>query len=460
MKRTCLMLAAVAFSAGLWSQSQPTSSKNGIAVDANRGLSADTLFRPSPLYLEYFAEADAAYYNDTLPIRSTPLDPYYFQLFVPLTYYNAPVHQAFYPDGPVVRELEGLSPYANLLPSVDPALDGIRRARREVNRVLLGTYLALPGDVACTEEEISQRRVVQAETKEEAPKVKVFNLFSPEPEKGGTAVASMEAAIRKPNFWTTGGDGSLQFTQNYISENWYKGGESTNSMVAQLRLFANYDDKQRLEWDNELFFNLGFITAPSDTLHKYRPNNDLLRLTSKLGIKAVARWYYALSVEFRTQFFSNYKINSDVKQSAFMTPTELKVGLGMDYKLARKKINLSLMLAPLSYNLLYLMDPDVAPSGFGVDEGKCLKNEVGSRMQMNYTWKIIPSITWESRLSYFTNYKRIEAEWENTFNFVLNRYLSTKLFVHARYDDSVAPRCGENYFQLKELLSFGINYKW
>lgn len=143
-----------------------------------------------------------------------------------------------------------------------------------------------------------------------------------------------------------------------------------------------------------------------------------------------------------------------------MTPTELKLGLGMDYKLSEKKINLSVLLSPLSYNFTYLADRDVDPTAFGVKAGQNKLSEIGSRLQVNYTWTIIPAIIWESRFSYFTNYKRVESEWENTFNFVLNRYLSTKLFVHARYDDSSKPEDGSGYFQLKELLSFGINYKW
>ena len=64
------------------------------------------------------------------------------------------------------------------------------------------------------------------------------------------------------------------------------------------------------------------------------------------------------------------------------------------------------------------------------------------------------------RIFCITNYELVQGDWENTFDFILNRFFSTRLFVHLRYDDALALNKDLGHFQLKELLSFGFNYKF
>lgn len=278
---------------------------------------------------------------------------------------------------------------------------------------------------------------------------------------GFAQMAGSELLVLKPNFWTYGGNGYLQFSQNYISENWYKGGESTKSLLSGFTWQIKYDDKQKTQFEGKLEWKLGFITAPSDTVHSYKANNDLLRLTSKLGYKAIQNWYYTLSAEFQTQFFSNYATNSDNLVSALFSPATLNVGLGMDYKFVKDgKVNLSVLLNPINYTLYSIMDDRLDPTKFNIKEGHKRENEIGSRINATLTWKIIPSLLWESKFSYTTNYEKVFSEWENTFTFVVNKYLSTKLFMHGRFDDGVSKKPDESYFQFQELFSFGVNYTW
>lgn len=425
---------------------------------------ADSLANLRAAYYAYFRMWD----DLDAPAPRVRRDPAYYKLFVPPTYYTAPVEQAFElkwsPEEYNTKHTAADSVYRAKQDSIRlftvPDLERSAKVDRWVNKILLNYYMQYPERVLGNELYLADLKPLEDSQIVMNPRKEHIKSFL-QPENPVESVdTESDLVIVRPNFWKYKGNGYAQFTQHYISDNWYKGGESTNALLANLQLFANYNDKEKVQWENLLDAKLGFSSAPSDEFHDYLVSTDQLRIYSKIGIQAASKLYYTITTEFKTQFCHGYKANSEELVSAFFAPADWASSIGMDYKLKKKKFNLSVFIAPLTYMMRYVGNKEVDEVKFGLDEGKCVKHNFGSQVQPTISWTIIPSIVLDSRLDFQTSYEWTRVEWENTVNFVLNRYLSTKLYVHARFDDSAKPTEGDSYFQLKELLSFGINYKW
>ncbi|MCF2582334.1 DUF3078 domain-containing protein [Bacteroides caecigallinarum] len=413
-------------------------------------------------YREYTEWAQDRWDDIYLSLSEINMKADYYKFVVPLTYYSKAFEEASSVDGWYPKDIlvEDSVRKAGMIEKGMPHMPISSELDRKINRQLLDFYVNYPELVLKNETSLESLDFLSSEDMKSAYKEE--NIISLIDNNAGIAqMSESDLLVLKPNFWTSGGSGYLQFSQNFISENWYKGGESTKSLLSGFSWQIKYDDKQKTQFETKLEWKLGFITAPSDTVHTYKANNDLLRLTSKLGYKAIQNWYYTLSAEFQTQFFSNYATNSDDLVSALFSPATLNIGLGMDYKFVKdSKVNLSVLLNPLNYTLYSVMSDEVDPTKFNIKEGHKKESVLGSRVNATLTWKIIPSLLWESKFSYTTNYEKVLGEWENTFTFVFNKYLSTKLFMHGRFDDGVTKEPDQSYFQFQELFSFGVNYTW
>ncbi len=259
--------------------------------------------------------------------------------------------------------------------------------------------------------------------------------------------------------WQHKGSGLAQFSQNYVSSNWYQGGNSNVAVLGILSGQINYDDKESIQFDNSAEWRLGFNSVSGDTLRMFSTNDDILKINCKLGIKASGNWFYSSSIEFSTQFFNSYKgINSSIKKASFLTPARLIIGIGMDYKY--KKL-LSLMISPISYKYIYLNSNSVDPNLFGVKTGENYLSEIGSSFKATFSNALTHEIQIDSKLSFFTNYKKVEIDWEIVCNLVINRFLSTRISIIPRYDNTVILLDGEKAnIQFKQLLSVGFSHKF
>lgn len=401
------------------------------------------------LFITFSANAQLQHYMDSLSICKARIDSLqrsldslrngnaangkYFRLFAPLT---------FYPD--VVKSVMESSPSDNV-----------------INDILMQNYLKHPELIettACRLHKVAS----SAESTLTAPvqrKVEVAQEETPDNEVALPSDSPVRLEIFKPNFWKFAGDYNLQFMQNHFSANWYKSGEDNLSAVGNVVLKMNYNNKQKIKWDNMLEMKVGIQTAHSDSVHKLKTTSDLLRYTGKLGLQATKKWYYTFQVIATTQFARGYKSNDRTVYSDFFSPFELNFSIGMDYNIDayNKRLTGSLHIAPIAHNFKHVSRLELA-TRYGIPEGHHGMNDWGSQFTANVTWNPTEKIKWGTRLYAYTTYSRAVVEWENTLSFAFSKYISTQLFLYPRFDDGVKKMENHSYWQFKEYLSLGFSY--
>lgn len=269
-------------------------------------------------------------------------------------------------------------------------------------------------------------------------------------------------------YWIPSFESSIQFSQNYISDNWYKGGNSNLNLSMRNYVSLLYS-KDRVQWLNELESKLGLYTADEAVSGgaRYRISEDLLRLHSNYGIKINKHWSYTLDGELRTQQFKTYNAAYTTLQAAPLAPLRTNIGIGFKYSYSTKsksrygrKFSVSLNLAPFSHNWRWSsrQDIDLSRHGLGIDTRSV--HTIGSTFRGQMQWDFNMDVSWASRIYFNTAYKSTEVEWENTLTMRISRFFSTRINVQLRFDDAVKPSDGWNrYLQMNEVLSFGFNYK-
>ena len=285
-------------------------------------------------------------------------------------------------------------------------------------------------------------------------------------------LADIARALRdRHSHWRKEANVALHFTQNYISPNWYKGGNSEFAVLALTKGFINYN-KDRISWENLGEWRTGVTTTPGDTLRKFNVTDDLFRLYSKFGYRitnhqtpdAKHQLYASASIEFNTTLWNVWNENKSTVKTAFMTPLKFYITAGFDYKPIP---DLSIFFAPATYKLVYAYFGDgdsirhVDVTNYGIKAGENLLSEFGSTLRVQWRWRPVREFTLDTEFYIYTNYKAVEIDWEITGEFNITRFLSIRLMLHPRFDSAyIAEGDTKPKLQFKELLSVGFAHKF
>ena len=274
-----------------------------------------------------------------------------------------------------------------------------------------------------------------------------------------------------PSKWKKGIDLSLQATQNYATANWHNGGTNNLSVLGGVHAWFNYAGDEGLAWDNKVELKYGVTTTFTKDLagRAFHITDDKTSYETKLGYALGKGWNLAWSGDVNFTLFENYKIDTNDLVSAVVSPLTFNTAIGFDYKYsnAEKKIDLSVMIAPYAFKLIYVDDVryDYAISKHvGIyDEELAITTlktfDFGSSFKVNYRQEFNDYITLSSVLSFYTDYKGIEIDWEIVGDFKLYKWLTARVSLNPRYDTTVGEGWNEK-IQFKEFVSLGLAYRF
>lgn len=379
-------------------------------------------------------------------------NPYYYRLFFQPTLYDSPLAQSMESQW-VGAHNRGYRTYS----AIDTR-DHELACDSALNDFFANFYIAHPQLIRVTENQLAQDDGIRKEVIA-APPIKHEVTLSEriKPVVPVEVVEPLNVISHRPNFWDFSANVKLQYSQFYSSNNWFQGQNTYNSLYTNLYLAANYNFNEKVVSQNSLNIQLGFQTEKGDTIHHFHPTSDEIRMVNKLNIRAIKNWSYSLQIQSVTQMFPHYNSNSHYVYSDFMSPFNSTASLGMNYSWNKKIFSMSLNIGALAYKF-NCVDRKALQTRYGLPATHHFRSDYGSTVTLNYSLQLLKELSWSARVYYFTNYSKVQAEWENTFRFKINKYMSTTFYVYPRFDDTQYDERHRHRIQLKQTLMVGFEH--
>ncbi len=261
-------------------------------------------------------------------------------------------------------------------------------------------------------------------------------------------------------------ENSLYFTQ-YGYKNWSSGGD--NSFNGRITTYIKHMYSISDRFDVTSIFDAAYALGLQDSV--IAKTEDKFNFNVALNYQMSDHFFYALSVDGKTQFANAYTTNSDtgeeVINSGIFAPATITVGLGITYKL---DANRTITISPVSGNMITMFNQTLSDAGSnGVTPGKKVKLNFG--MAANSSWKqpIIKDtkgvnggtdiLSYRLSLSSFWDYETVPNLYlQNWLDLSVYKYFSISFNASLVFDDKVTPTEGDRFWQFNEVLGVGVKY--
>jgi hypothetical protein len=281
---------------------------------------------------------------------------------------------------------------------------------------------------------------------------------------GKWALSKMKWYKKNP-YWKFGGELKLDFTQQSLTD-WTKGGDNFISLITDNKFNANYK-KGIIKWYSYVKERLVYMKVEDEDMRK---SDEKFEFNSILGVEAIGNWFYEVKFNLKSQLFPAHdRNNPDLKLNDLLSPGNATFALGMEYD---PSVNFSILISPITFKSTFvLMDKEIDPKRFGIDEGESLDVNFGSFSEINFMYNFTPKFNVKGKVLLFSDYveniNNVDFDGELIVSYKIAPYFSLRLSNYAIYKENQnvnvikGKKVAEGFrdgFQIKEYFTVGLTY--
>lgn len=241
-----------------------------------------------------------------------------------------------------------------------------------------------------------------------------------------------------PIHWKYGIVGSYALNENFFSNYWAQGGESSLNSLLDINALSEYNNSDlKLKWTTTGRMRYGVSWTQENAI---RTSTDILEINSQSNKVWKDKIDFSAILYLKSQVAKGYNYpNDSVPISKFLNPGALTVGLGLEFKPYNKT---TINFSPLSYRNTFVLDTlTIDQTLHGVETGKRSKQELGGQLVVKNSLNILKDMEINNTVRLFSSYldkpQNMDVDWEMSLEKQISIYFKIKFNLHLIYNDKI-----------------------